>query len=84
MPKVWSEFQENLIKDLKLTRTTEEAIQQGSCEVHLILQTLTSTSPLSDILLPNCSACEKAFNSAQCTAYTDLHEHNQTSEQQQV
>ena len=28
-PKLWSEFQENLIEDVKLSLTTDEAIQEA-------------------------------------------------------
>ena len=34
-PKLWSEFKAHLIKDLKLTRTTEETIHEALCEVDL-------------------------------------------------
>lgn len=37
-PKLWSEFRDGLIEDLKLTRTIEEATQQALCEIDLKLQ----------------------------------------------
>ena len=37
-PKLWSEFQEKVIEDLKLSLTTDEAIQEALRETDLKLQ----------------------------------------------
>ena len=37
-PKLWSEIKESLIEDLKITRTSEEAIQEALCDIDLNLQ----------------------------------------------
>lgn len=88
-PKLWSEFKESLIGDLKLSRTTEDATQQALCKIDLKLQMHGKSN--AQVNLPparhtttELQRMKHAFNSAECTAYADLHEQNLTTEQQQV
>ncbi len=88
-PKLWTEFRDGLIEDLKLTRTIEEATQQALCEIDLKLQMHGKSNTMVNLPAARHTSTElqrmrKAFNSAECAAYADLHEKNLTSEQQQV
>ena len=53
-PKLWSEFKESLIEDLKITRNIEEAIIEALCEIDLKLQMHGKSN--TQVNLP---ACEK-------------------------
>ena len=88
-PKLWSEFKESLIEDLKITRNVEEAIHEALCEIDLKLQMHGKSNTQVNLPAVGHSSTElqrmrKAFNLAECTAYADLHAPNLTSEQRQV
>ena len=88
-PKLWSEFKESLIEDLKITRNIEEAIHEALCEIDLKLQMHGKSNTQVNLPAVGHSSTElqrmrKAFNLAECTAYADLHAPNLTSEQRQV
>ena len=88
-PKLWSEFQENLIEELKLSLTTDEAIQEALREIDLKLQLHGKSNarvklPAVTHSLTELQRMRNAFNPAECSAYADLHEENLTSEHREV
>ena len=88
-PKLWSEFKESLIEDLKITRTSEEAIQEAFCDIDIKLQMHGKSNTQVNLPATKHSSTElqrmrTAFNSAECSAYVDTHEKNLTNEQREV
>ena len=88
-PKLWSEFQEKVIEDLKLSLTTDEGIQEALREIDLKLQLHGKSNaqvnlPAVAHSLHELQRTRNVFNPAECSAHADLHEHTLTSQQSEV
>lgn len=88
-PKLWSEFQPNLIEDFTLIMTSQDSIQRALNEIDLKLQLHGKSNEQVNLPAARHSTTEiqrmrESFDENKCTEYAEGHERNLTAEQHHV